>query len=167
MALDRKQDFKMPKSQKKDSVTAGPAHSDGEETFLVVGIGASAGGIQALKEFFTHVPAQSGMAYVVILHLSPDHDSQLAEVLQNTAAIPVTQVDQRVRIEPDHVYVIPPHKTLEPRHGHLDVSEMTSVEVRRAPVDVFFRALAESHHEQAVAVVLSGTGANGSMGLKR
>jgi two-component system CheB/CheR fusion protein len=138
-----------------------------EQDFLVVGIGASAGGIQALREFFARVPAESGMAYVVILHLSPDHDSQLASVLQSATTMPVTQVARRVRVVPDHVYVIPPNKSLEIEDGHLEVLNVTSIEVRRAPVDIFFRALAESHRERAVGVVLSGTGANGSMGLKR
>ncbi len=138
------------------------------EDFLVVGIGASAGGIQALKEFFENVPADSGMAYVVILHLSPDHDSRLAEVLQQSAAIPVTQVKRRVRVEPNHVYVVPPNEHLTmTAAGDIEVSPNLSVEDRRAPVDIFFRTLAESLHARAVAVVLSGTGANGSMGIKR
>ncbi|MCA1636638.1 MAG: histidine kinase, partial [Acidobacteria bacterium] len=132
-----------------------------------VGIGASAGGIQALKDFFERVPAESGMAYVVILHLSPDHDSQLAHVLQSAARIPVTQVARRGRVVPDHVYVIPPNKNLEIKDGHIDVLSVTSTEVRRAPVDIFFRTLAESHGSRAVSVVLSGTGADGSMGMKR
>ncbi|HEX8853210.1 MAG TPA: chemotaxis protein CheB, partial [Pyrinomonadaceae bacterium] len=138
-----------------------------EQDFLVVGIGASAGGIQALREFFARASAESGMAYVVILHLSPDHDSQLASVLQSATTMPVTQVERRVRVVPDHVYVIPPNKSLESKDGHLEVSNVASIEVRRAPVDIFFRTLAESHRERAVAVVLSGTGANGSMGIKR
>ena len=140
---------------------------DGDGNFLVVGIGASAGGIQALRNFFSHVPDRTGMAYVVILHLSPDHDSQLAEVLQSASLLPVTKVEQRVRVEADHVYVIPPNKSLEIRDGHIDVSDITSSEVRRAPVDIFFRTLAQSHGHRAVSVVLSGTGANGSMGMKR
>src|SRR5436190_12765396 len=143
------------------------AATPGDNGFLVVGLGASAGGIQALKQFFEAVPATSGMAYVVILHLSPDHDSQLAEVLQNEASIPVTQVTEHVRVEPNHVYVIPPNKNLAMKNGHLEISKMTSTAVRRAPVDIFFRTLAESHRERAVSVVLSGTGANGSMGIKR
>ena len=134
---------------------------------LVVGLGASAGGIQALRQFFEHVPPDSGMAYVVILHLSPDHDSRLAEVLQHSAAIPVTQVRTRVRVQPDHVYVIPPNQSLSMLDGCLELSDMTRIEERRVPVDIFFRTLAESHRSRAVAVVLSGTGANGSMGLKR
>jgi two-component system, chemotaxis family, CheB/CheR fusion protein len=145
-----------------------PPTNPGEgKEFLIVGLGASAGGIHALKEFFAQVPADSGMAYVVILHLSPDHESKLAEVLQSTAAIPVTQVQDRVRVEPNHVYVISPNQSLTMNNGHLLLSEMTRFEERRAPVDIFFRTLAESHHSRAVCVILSGTGADGSMGMKR
>jgi chemotaxis response regulator CheB len=132
---------------------------------LVVGIGASAGGIQALKEFFENVPADSGMAYVVILHLSPDHDSQLAEVLQNVAAIPVTKVVEKVKIEANHVYVVPPNQHLTMEDGFVLASPNLYMEERRAPVDIFFRTLAETHGPRAISVVLSGTGANGSMGL--
>ena len=135
--------------------------------FLIVGIGASAGGIQAIKRFFERVPADSGIAYVVILHLSPDHESHLAEVLQVSASIPVTQVQHRVRVEPNHVYVVPPLHSLAMADGHLALSEVTRFEERRAPVDIFFRTLAESHGSRAVCVVLSGTGADGSMGMKR
>jgi two-component system CheB/CheR fusion protein len=136
--------------------------------FLIVGIGASAGGIKALKEFFARVPADSGMAYVVILHLSPEHDSLLAEVLQSSAAIPVTQaLDEKVRVEPNNVYVIPPNKSLKMNDGHLALSNITRIEERRAPIDIFFRTLAESRDSRAAAVILSGTGADGSMGMKR
>lgn len=157
----------MSQSFNEDPDSAQTALSDMGENFLVVGLGASAGGVQALRDFFSHVPAHTRMAYVVILHLSPDHDSQLAEVLQSTSAIPVTKVEERVRVEPDHVYVIPPNKNLEVKDGHLEVADVTSNEVRRAPVDIFFRTLAQSYGQRAVSVVLSGTGANGSMGMKR
>src|SRR5437899_7514546 len=157
------------------SETSDQNHSSGneenalqkEEDFLVVGLGASAGGIQALKEFFTRVPGDSGMAYVVILHMSPEHESKLAQILQVTSAIPVTQVTDRVKIEPNHVYVIPPNQTLAMKDGHLALSEMSSIESRRSPVDLFFRTLAETNEARAVSVILSGTGANGSMGVKR
>ena len=157
----------MDESINKDPVSAQPAPPDVAESFLVVGLGASAGGVQALRDFFSHVPAHTRMAYVVILHLSPDHDSQLAEVLQSAAMLPVTKVERRVRVEPDQVYVIPPNKGLEIKDGHIEVTDVTSSEVRRAPVDIFFRTLAQSHGQRAVSVVLSGTGANGSMGMKR
>ena len=135
--------------------------------FLLVGLGASAGGIQALKEFFENVPEDSGIAYVVILHLSPDHDSRLAQVLQSATKMPVQQVVENVKVEPNNVYVVPPNQHLMMLDGHLGVSPNLLVEERRAPVDIFFRTLAESHGPRAVAVILSGTGANGSMGIKR
>jgi two-component system CheB/CheR fusion protein len=134
---------------------------------LVVGLGASAGGIKALKDFFANVPPETGAAYVVILHLSPDHDSRLAEVLQTTAPMPVTQVTSAVRVLPDHVYVVPPNKRLHIADGMLTVADFQRAEERRAPVDVFFRALADAHGSRSVVVILSGTGPNGSAGLKR
>ena len=137
------------------------------EPFLVVGLGASAGGIGVLKEFFRHVPATTGNAYVVILHLSPEHESLLSEILQTVATIPVAQVTQRVKMESDHAYVIAPNKSLSVVDGHLTVSDVIGFEARRAPVDIFFRTLAEAKDAHAVCVVLSGTGPNGSMGLKR
>jgi PAS domain S-box-containing protein len=140
---------------------------DRPQNFLVVAIGASAGGIQALKEFFQHVPRDSGMAYVVILHLSPDHDSKLAEVLQTVSLIPVSQVVEKTTIKPNHVYVVPPDKHLIISDGLIAPSQNLHIEDRRAPVDIFFRHLADTHGPRAVCVVLSGTGANGSMGLKR
>ena len=138
-----------------------------QEEFLIVGLGASAGGIRAFREFFRHVPENSGAAYVVILHLSPEHDSRLAEVLQVATTMPVRQVQDRVSVEPDHVYVIPPSQSLEMMDGFLALSPLLRLEERRAPVDIFFRTLAETHGRRAVSVVLSGTGADGSMGMKR
>ena len=133
----------------------------------VVGIGASAGGIEALQEFFHHVAPDSGAAYVVILHLSPDHDSHLAEVLQHAAPIPVTQVAGHAAIEANHVYVVPPNRMLRIEGRRLEVADITRKEERRAPVDMFFRSLADARGSRSAAVVLSGTGPNGSSGLKR
>src|SRR3954453_1969195 len=87
--------------------------------FLITGIGASAGGIQALKEFFEHVPEDSGIAYVVILHLSPDYDSHLTAVLQATCSIPITKVTERERVMPDNVYVVPPNGSLKMLDGSI------------------------------------------------
>jgi two-component system, chemotaxis family, CheB/CheR fusion protein len=149
---------------------AGGQGSDGhgqDKDFLVVGLGGSAGAIPAFKEFFQHVPPKSGMAYVVILHLSPEYESRLAEVLQQATEMPVEQVTETAPVRPDRVYVIPPNKSLSMRDGVLALSDVIGFEERRAPVDIFFRTLAESHYSRAAAVVLSGTGANGSMGMKR
>ena len=158
--------MKKSKSSKSKSEN-GAANKPEREDFLIVGIGASAGGIQALKQFFGNVPADSGAAYVVILHLSPEHESHLAEVLQTNSRISVTQVTEKVKVEPNNVFVVSPNQSLAMADGHIVVSPIKTVEERRAPVDIFFRTLAESNHERAVCVVLSGTGADGSMGLKR
>jgi two-component system CheB/CheR fusion protein len=146
---------------------AGESGQQTDHDFLVVGLGASAGGIRAFKEFFANVPPASGMAYVVILHLSPEHESHLAEVLQSSTEMPVTQVQGAVKIEPNHVYVIPPNKSLAINDGQLVLSEIKRIEERRAPIDIFFRTLAESKTAHAVCVILSGTGSDGSMGMKR
>ncbi|MCE7067049.1 PAS domain S-box protein [Dyadobacter sp. CY326] len=154
----------MHKEEKSDQF---PAASEQKAQPLVVGIGASAGGVEALVEFFEQVTPDSGIAYVVILHLSPDYDSQLTEVLAQVTSIPVTRVTEKVFIQPNNVYVVPPDRHLQMQDDHVTVSPNIRVEERRAPVDIFFRSLAESHGPMAVGVILSGTGANGSMGLKR
>ncbi|MVM36189.1 PAS domain S-box protein [Spirosoma sp. HMF4905] len=151
---------------KKKSTSETPDQPTPAET-IIVGIGASAGGVEALTQFFKQVTPDSGLAYVVILHLSPDYDSQLTQILQGVASIPVHKVEQRVRVIADHVYVVPPSKHLQMEDGYLIVLPNAQIEDRRAPVDIFFRTLAESHMERAIGVILSGTGANGSMGLKR
>src|SRR5947207_2231767 len=96
--------------------------NSGKAEFFIVGIGASAGGIQAMQEFFKNVPADSGMAYVVILHLSPDHDSKLTEILQGTTPLEVTQVTEKAAIQPDHVYVVSPDHHLTMEDGYIVVS---------------------------------------------
>jgi|GEM_PF-166280 len=135
--------------------------------FLVVGVGASAGGVEALQAFFTQVAPDSGCAYVVILHLAPEYESNLASILQAVTSLPVTVVTEVVRVEPDHVYVVPPNQHLAMVDGELRVSPNTEPEERRAPIDIFYRTLAESHQRRGVCVILSGSGSDGSMGLKR
>ena len=147
--------------------SASPDESDIPLPSLVVGLGASAGGVKALQEFFRHVTADIGAAYVVVLHLSPEHESRLAEVLRSSARIPVTRVTETVRVQPNHVYVISPNTSLRMADGLLTVSDTLRNEERRAPVDIFFRTLADKHSQRAVCIVLSGTGPNGSSGLKR
>jgi two-component system CheB/CheR fusion protein len=147
-----------------------PASHAGEARipeYLVAALGASAGGIRALKQFFAAVETDARIAYIVILHLSPDHESSLAQVLQSTCPIPVTTVRKRMRIAPDHVYVVSPNTRLTLDDGHIDAADITGAQERRAPIDMFFRTLADAERARAVCVVLSGTGADGSMGLKR
>jgi two-component system CheB/CheR fusion protein len=136
--------------------------------FPVIGLGASAGGLQALKDFFTHMPANSGMAFVVIMHLSPKHESHAATLLQATTEMPVTQVTQAVKVEPNHVYVIPPTKNLEMSDGQIILKDPQRLsQGKQVAIDRFFRTLGETHKENSVGIVLSGMGSDGTNGLKR
>jgi two-component system, chemotaxis family, CheB/CheR fusion protein len=132
---------------------------------VVVGIGASAGGLKALQQFVEAVPAEGGMAYVVILHLDPARESRMGELLQDRSSIPVTQVRGRVSVEANRIYIIPP--------GHDLAMSGTTLGLRRrgrrsehAPVDLFFRTLAEACGPESVGVVLSGTGSDGTAGIR-
>jgi two-component system CheB/CheR fusion protein len=138
-----------------------------EERFPIVGIGASAGGIGALEAFFEPLPSGLDMAFVVVQHLSPEHESRLADLLQGHTEMPVEQVEETVALEPGHVYVIPPGKNLSITDDELTPTSFEEPRGQRAPIDFFFRSLAETHGERAVGIVLSGTGQGGTLGLGR
>ncbi len=143
--------------------------NDSPETsspFPIVGIGASAGGLAALKQFFAHVAKDSGLAYVVVVHLSPEHKSHLAELLQPHIQMPVQQVAGTVALERNHVYVIPPNANLNTIDTHLRLSELEERRQQRAPIDHFFRTLAKTHDGDAIGVILTGTGSDGTLGLR-
>ncbi|MEX1049529.1 MAG: chemotaxis protein CheB [Akkermansiaceae bacterium] len=133
----------------------------------IVGLGGSAGSLETLQKFFSTLPADTGMAYVVVVHLSPEHGSALPEILQRCASIPVIQVSEQVKIQPDHVYVIPPGKHLALKDGTLQLLEMTRQKGRHITVDLFFRTLADASGSGAIAIVLSGGDGDGASGLKR
>lgn len=135
--------------------------------FPVVGIGASAGGIEALKSFFESLPSRTGAAYVVVLHLSPDHASGLPDVLAGVTSMPVVAVTDASAIESNHVYVIAPAMVLTMVDGFLRVAPAQTHDDRRAAIDLFFRSLAEAHRERAVSIVMSGAGSDGSVGMTR
>ncbi len=141
--------------------------SSRSELLPVVGIGASAGGLAALKELFRNMPSDSGLAFVVVVHLSPKHESHLPDLLQTHTKMPVTQVAETVQMEPNHVYVIPPGANLTAVDTHLRLSELEEERNRRAPIDHFFETLAEAHHRTAIGVVLTGTGSDGTLGLQK
>src|SRR5688572_10223011 len=132
----------------------------------IVGIGASAGGLAALKTFFSKVPPDSGLAFVVVVHLAPGHESHLAEILQPHAGVTVRQVTEAVPIERDHVYIIPPGSYLGTVDTHLRLSALRDKRHERGPIDHFFRTLAATHDGEAVGVILSGTGSDGTLGIK-
>lgn len=133
----------------------------------VVGIGASAGGLDALRLFFEHVPAGSGMAYVVIMHLGRDRESRIASIIQDWTPMPVVQVTSRAPVAADHVYVIPPaHDLAMEADGHIGLVDRRA-SGSHAPVDLFFGTLAEALGPDAIGVVLSGTGEDGTIGIRR
>ncbi len=142
-------------------------HASGESAAtMVVGVGASAGGLAALRTFFEHVPEDSGLAFVVVVHLSPEHESHLPGLLQQHLQMPVRQVTETVLLEPEHVYVIPPGANLDTIDTHLRLSELERQRAQRAPIDHFFRTLASSHDGKAVGVILTGTGSDGALGVR-
>jgi two-component system CheB/CheR fusion protein len=134
--------------------------------FPVVGIGASAGGIDALKAFFEAVPAQPGIAFVVVQHLPPDRESAMAEILARHCELPVHQIHQSQPIEPDQVYVIRPGYTLTLSDGAFELGAAVEKSGHGRPIDDFLRSLAREQQEKAIAVVLSGTGMNGTAGAQ-
>ena len=171
--------FEEDKTSGEDALTpgleTGSEHNGSPEThdeeaameFPIVGIGASAGGLAALSSFFDALPPQSGLAVVIVQHLSPDHESQLAQILQNHTFMHVSQIDDTPEVQPGHVYVIPPGRTLTFQDGRLHLGRPLPPRAERAPIDLFFRSLAENLGDRAVAVVFSGTGSDGAQGLTR
>ena len=134
--------------------------------FPIVGIGASAGGLEALEKFFKVMPPRAGIGFVLVVHLDPTHISILPELLQKHTKMPVHQIQDGMRIERDHVYVIPPNKDLTILHGTLQLMDLTLPRGVNLPIDSFFRSLAQDQERNAGCVILSGTGTDGTLGVK-
>lgn len=139
---------------------------DPDEPAAVVGLGASAGGVTPLQQFFGDMDPKSGLAFVVVMHLSPEHESQLANVLQQKTSMPVTQVEEPVHVRPNHVYVIPPNHQLTFEDSTLRLVPPQQAIGRRVTIDLFFRTLAYAYGQRAVSVIMSGTDSDGVIGLK-
>lgn len=138
------------------------------EGFPVVGIGASAGGLAAFEALFSAMPTDGnpGMAFVLIQHLSPGHSSLLTELVQRYTAMPVHQAADGMVVQPDSVYIIPPNYDMAFADGVLQLLKPVEARGRRMPIDFFFRSLAQDQHERAICIVLSGTGSDGTLGLR-
>ncbi|MGB8190923.1 MAG: chemotaxis protein CheB [Chitinophagaceae bacterium] len=134
--------------------------------YPIVAIGASAGGLEAMTQLLKHLPADTGMAYVYIQHLDPNHESMLAEILARSTAMKVKQAEHMVPIEPDHLFIIPPDKNLAIIDGVITLNERKPRPVINMPIDEFFISLAEKQKDGAIGVVLSGTANDGTAGLK-
>jgi two-component system CheB/CheR fusion protein len=154
------------KTRKKEPEAKHPVEpTNRPQSLTVVGIGASAGGLNALNTFFDALAPDTGMAFVVVTHLHPDHESHMAELLQKHTQMPATQVSKKVKVEPNHVYVIPPNRSILLTDTHLEAVEFTEPHGKRSPIDAFFRSLA-SEHRESIAIILSGGGTDGSVGIK-
>ena len=138
----------------------------GEVNFPIIGIGASAGGLEAFELFFKTMPADSGMAFVLVPHLDPGHASMLSEILQRNTTMPVHEAQDQTKIQPNHVYIIPPAKDMAIFHGTINLSVPEQARGLRLPIDSFFRSLAEDQGERAICVILSGSGSDGTLGLR-
>jgi two-component system CheB/CheR fusion protein len=151
----------------KDLDTAPPAPGDDDPAGpLVVGLGASAGGLAALEQFFGRVSPATGLAFVVVQHLDPEHASALVELLQRVARIPVVEVSDELKVSADTIHVIPPNREMELFDGTLLLTVPNAPRGQRMAVDGFFRSLADERGAQAIGVVLSGTGSDGALGLQ-
>ena len=148
------------------SVPKAKKERQGDLLFPIVGIGASAGGLEALEQFLSNVPEKCGMAFVIIQHLDPTHKGIMPELLQRITPMEVFQVKDRLRVKPDSVYVIPPNKDMSILHGTLHLFEPTASRGLRLPIDFFLRSLADDRQERSIGVILSGMGSDGTMGLR-
>jgi len=134
--------------------------------FPIVGLGASAGGLEAFEQFFRHIPPDSGMAFVLVSHLDPSHASILTEILQRTTSMPVAEAQDQMHVMPNRVYVIPPNRDMTIFHGALQLSIPAVPHGQRMPIDAFLRSLAEDQAEKSIGIILSGTGTDGTLGLR-
>lgn len=131
-----------------------------------VGIGASAGGLEALEDLLKNVPVDTGMAFIVVQHLSPDYKSMMVELLQRRTEMPVLQIEDGMVAEANRIYLVPPKKNLEIYHGRLILTEQMRNIGINLPIDIFFRSLAADQKKNAIAIVLSGTGSDGTLGVR-
>ncbi|XXJ20340.1 chemotaxis protein CheB [Desulfovibrio caledoniensis] len=150
-----------------DKTVPDPGRGSGS-AFPIVGIGASAGGLAAFEAFFSGMPADAdpGMAFILVQHLAPEHKSLLAELIRRCTRMKVFEVEDGMEVRPNCIYIIPPNRDMAFLHGSLHLIEPIAPRGQRLPIDYFFRSLAQSLHESAIGVVLSGTGSDGTLGVR-
>jgi two-component system CheB/CheR fusion protein len=159
----------MPPRKPKAADQTGAANDAGQDRSPpcpVVGIGASAGGIDALKKFLPAVDPQSGIAFVLVQHLDPTHESILTEILAPMSPVPVVRIQEGTEVAPNHFYVIPPNAALTIENGKLRLSRLAKRRAFGTPIDTFFISLAEGQGDFAACAILSGTGSDGTLGLR-
>src|SRR3989475_12865418 len=157
-----------PSHSKKESAKAvsQPSPQPQNRPISIVGVGASAGGLEAFEQLLAALPEDSGMAFVLVQHLDPKHESILSDLLARSTKMPVIEVMQGMTVEPDHIYVIPPNAGMSISKGVLHLTTLSPDRARRMPIDLFLRSLAEDQQGRAIGVILSGTASDGTLGLQ-
>ncbi|WP_068792704.1 CheR family methyltransferase [Brevibacillus laterosporus] len=153
-------------NREEDSIQRNETNKQNTEEFAVVGIGASAGGLEALQEFFDHLPEASNMAFVIVQHLSPHYKSFMAELLEKHTSLRIKQVTDGMKIEPNFIYLNPPKNYIQLINGHFSLTTYPEVSGIHLPIDAFLESLATEKKQRAIAIILSGTGTDGSNGIK-
>jgi two-component system, chemotaxis family, CheB/CheR fusion protein len=148
----------MPLAKRKKEPSPRPSH--------IVGIGASAGGLEAIETFFKNMPPKNNLAFVVVQHLSPDYKSLMVELLTKKTEMLVHRAEDGMEVQAGSVYLIPPKKNLTIFHGKLLLNDKVSSQGINLPIDIFLRSLAEDQGERAIAIILSGSGSDGTRGVR-
>ena len=161
-------DSKPRQPSKASTAALAQARGPGSEgtNFRIVGMGGSAGGLEAFEQFFSHLPPDTGLAFVLVPHLEPTHKGMMPELLGRHTKMKVVEAEDEMDVRPNHVYVIPPNADLAILHGELQVLEPAAPRGLRMPIDYFFRQLAADQKEKAIGIILSGMGSDGTLGLK-
>ena len=144
----------------------GTIENDRKKEFFIVGLGGSAGSLEAFEDFFRNMPVDTGLAYVVVSHLDPTHKGIMPELLQRVTTMKVQQVTDGMIVRPNFVYVIPPNKDMSILHGTLQLLEPSKLRGMRMPIDFFFRQLALDQKDKSICIIFSGMGTDGTLGLK-
>ena len=175
MASHRKQRTPRAETRRQSAaVGTAPAPDDRKEAdrsedraaFLIVGVGASAGGLEAFTLLLKDVPADTGMGFVLVQHLDPVHESALTQILAKATAMPVREAANNLPVEPNHVYIIPPNRNMTIAQGRLKLAPRRQTAGAHRSIDVFFESLAQDQRERAIGVILSGTASDGTLGLE-
>ncbi len=156
-----------PLSRRKGSLAAKTSGSaKHKRPMYLVGMGGSAGALEAFEQFFTNMPADSGLAFILVPHLDPTHKGMMPELLGRCTSMKVVQVEDGMPVRPNHIHIIPPNKDMTILRGILHLQEPTAPRGVRAPIDLFLRHLAEDQEERSIAVIMSGMGTDGTLGVK-
>jgi two-component system CheB/CheR fusion protein len=166
MDIDPEENETPEESSDSSQEESAPAEDGKKKPLYIVGMGGSAGGLEAFEDFFKNLPVDTGIAFVLVPHLDPTHKGFMPELIQRTTSMKVLQAEDGMKVKPDHVYIIPPNKDLTIMHGVLHLLAPAQPRGLRMPIDFFFRHLAVDQGEKSVGIILSGMGTDGTLGVR-